>query len=76
MGDAAVGPVRGFVDTRPLRETIQRFSAIVDGELIGIEDNLRQGKLKAIALTALNYGTGQTVTSLVDGRQQVVDLAK
>lgn len=70
VGDATVGPVRGLVDTRPLRETIQRFSAIVDGELIGIEGNLRQGRLKAIALTALNYGTGQTVT-WVQGRNLV-----
>lgn len=62
MGDEVVDPVRGFVDTQPLRETIERCSATVDGELIGIESNLRQGKLKAIALTALNYVTGQTVT--------------
>ncbi len=62
MGDEMVGPVRGFVDTQPLRETIERASATVDGELIGIDSNLRQGKLKAIALTALNYATGQTVT--------------
>lgn len=62
MGDEIVDPVRGFVDTQPLRETIERCSATVDGELIGIESNLRQGKLKAIALTALNYVTGQTVT--------------
>lgn len=62
MGDEAVAPMRGLVDTQPLRETIERASATVDGELIGIESNLRQGKLKAIALTALNYATGQTVT--------------
>jgi len=62
MGDAAVSPVRGFLDTQPLRELIQRVSATVDGELIGIESNLLAGKLKAIALTALNYATGQTVT--------------
>jgi NTE family protein len=62
VGDEAVDPVRGFVDTQPLRETIERASATVDGELIGIESNLRHGKLRAIALTALNYATGQTVT--------------
>jgi NTE family protein len=61
-GDEIVDPVRGFVDTQPLRKTIQRVAATVDDELIGIESNLREGKLKAIALTALNYATGQTVT--------------
>jgi NTE family protein len=71
MGDDNVPPVRGFVDTQPLRETIQRASATVDGELIGIESNLRQGKLKAIALTALNYATGQTVT-WVQGNRNLV----
>jgi NTE family protein len=70
MGDERVDPVRGFVDTRPLRETVHRFAATVDGELIGIESNLRQGKLKALALTALNYATGQTVT-WVQGRDLV-----
>lgn len=62
MGNEVVAPMRGFVDTQPLRELIPRVSATVDGELIGIESNLRQGKLQAIALTALNYATGQTVT--------------
>ena len=61
-GGDGVGPVRGFLDTQPLRETIHRVAATVDGELIGIDRNLRQGRLKAIALTALNYSTGQTVT--------------
>ena len=70
VGDDGVGPVRGFVDTQPLRETIQRAATTVDGELIGIENNLRQGKLKALALTALDYATGQTVT-WVQGRNLV-----
>jgi NTE family protein len=39
----------------------------VDGEYIGIERNLERGRLKACALTALNYTTGQTVT-WVQGR--------
>jgi NTE family protein len=59
--------MRGLVDTEPLRETIRRGSAIVDGEIIGISRNLEQGRLKAIALISLNYSTGQTVT-WVQGR--------
>jgi NTE family protein len=62
-GGTGVTPdVRGFVDTRPLYDTIRKTSATVDGELIGIERNLARGRFKALALTALNYSTGQTVT--------------
>jgi NTE family protein len=60
VADAA--DVAGVVDTRPLYETIRHASATVDGEYIGIEHNLERGRLKACALTALNYSTGQTVT--------------
>ena len=57
------GPeIRGLVDTDPLRATIQKIAAIVDGEILGISRNLEQGWLKAIALTTLDYTTGQTVT--------------
>ncbi|HYG62652.1 MAG TPA: patatin-like phospholipase family protein [Thermoanaerobaculia bacterium] len=62
-GSALLAPdVKGLVDTRPLESTMRRATAVVDGELIGIEHNLERGLLKAIALTALNYTTGQTVT--------------
>jgi NTE family protein len=66
-GQGDGGGLRGLVDTGPLRETVRKASATVDGELIGIESNLRQGRLKAIALTALNYATGQTVTWVQGG---------
>jgi NTE family protein len=61
-GGMSLPEVRGLVDSRPLHATIQRSSATVDGELIGIERNLERGTLKALALTALNYTTEQTVT--------------
>lgn len=54
--------VRGLVDTRPLHDTLQGVMACVDGELVGIEHNLERGTLQALALTTLNYSTGQTVT--------------
>lgn len=62
--------MRGLVDTEPLRDTIHRAAATVDGELIGIQRNLELGRLQAIALTALNYATGQTVT-WVQGKPMV-----
>jgi NTE family protein len=62
-GNSSVAPaVRGLVDTQPLHDTIQHAAATVDGEIIGVERNLEQGRLKALALTGLNYTTGQTVT--------------
>jgi NTE family protein len=62
-GSFAMAPaVRGLVDSSPLHGTIERATATVDGEIIGIERNLERGSLDAFALTALNYSTGQTVT--------------
>ncbi len=64
-GGGPIAPaVRGLVDTQPLRALIQRSVATVDGEIIGVERNLERGALKALALTGLNYSTGQTVTWL------------
>jgi len=62
-GNFSIAPaVRGLVDSQPLYGTIQRATTTIDGEIIGIERNLEQGWLKALALTGLNYTTGQTVT--------------
>jgi NTE family protein len=67
-GGMAMAPaVRGLVDSSPLAGTLRRSSPCLDGELIGIERNLERGSLQAMALTALNYSTGQTVT-WVQGR--------
>lgn len=62
-GGSLLGPeIRGLVDTEPLRGTLRRASAVVDGEIIGIGRNLERGRLKALALITLNYTTGQSVT--------------
>ena len=62
-GGSPLAPaVRGLVDSAPLYDTIAGASTTVDGELIGIERNLERKSLKALALTALNYSNGQTVT--------------
>ena len=53
---------RGFLDTTPLRRLLEERLGPVDGELPGIAANLADGRLSAVALTTLNYATGQTIT--------------
>ena len=56
-----------MVDTQPLRAFLQRHLAADGGRLEGIARNIASGSLDAVALTALNYETGETVT-FVDGK--------
>jgi NTE family protein len=53
---------QGLVDTTPLRLLLEEGFAAADGGMAGIRENIRQQKLKAIAITATNYATGQSVT--------------
>lgn len=56
-------PTRGLLDTDPLRRFLGRVLVTdADGALPGIEWNLREGKLHAVALSATSYTTGQSVT--------------
>jgi NTE family protein len=59
--------VRAFLDTKPLWNTLEEAYAVIDGELTGIQANIDRGKLKAVAITATSYTTGQSVT-WVQGR--------
>jgi NTE family protein len=61
-GGTAVPEVRGLVDTSPFHTTLAQGAATVDGEYVGIARNVEQGRLRALALTSLDYSTGQTVT--------------
>ncbi len=62
-GGSPVAPtVRGLVDARPLHQLLEETVPTVDGEFVGIAHNLERGLLHAVALTTLNYSTGQTVT--------------
>jgi NTE family protein len=62
-GGSSMAPeVRGLVDTAPLHATLSHAAATVDGEIIGIGRNVERGLLKALALTTLNYSTGESVT--------------
>jgi NTE family protein len=55
-------PVQGLVDTAPLRRLLQRVLEAEQGGIAGITRNLFHGRLRAVALTATRYNTGQTVT--------------
>src|SRR5690606_3283137 len=55
-------PVHGLVDTTPLRRLLADvLTAAESGEIVGIADNLRRGRLKAIAVSTTSYGTGRSV---------------
>lgn len=62
-GGASASPaVRGLVDTTPLRRYLIEALHPVDGHLTGIDYNLQSGRLKAVALSTVNYTTGTSVT--------------
>lgn len=52
----------GVVDTTPLKKLLGKVLKVPSGQAIpGIEENLRSGDLRALALMTLDYSTGQTV---------------
>jgi NTE family protein len=61
-GGLAMPKTKGLLDTTPLRGLLEGCLRPVDGEIPGIAANVDGGRLSAVALTTLNYGTGQTVT--------------
>jgi NTE family protein len=64
-----VGATRGLLDTAPLRAYLERcLPHGRDGELTGIEHNLRRGTLRAVALGTTSFTTGQSVM-WVQGRK-------
>lgn len=60
--------MRGLVDTSPLRATLARGLNCGAGVLEGIEENLRRGDLRAVALLGTSYETGRTL-SWCQGRE-------
>ena len=59
--------VKGLIDTSPLRDLLGRvFSHDDRGVIDGVKESVRRCDPDAIAITTLNYTTGQTVT-WVDG---------
>jgi NTE family protein len=59
-GKSPLPPARSMVDTAPLRELLVR---VLGGDVLaGIPRNLQRGALRAVALTASSYTTGQSIT--------------
>lgn len=58
---------KALLDTTPLRTYLTEAMAIIEGEITGIDYNLHRGKLKAVAVSATSYTTGQNVV-FVQGR--------
>ncbi len=63
---AALAP-KALVDTEPLRKLLQKGLASPDRGITGIRENIRRRNLKALAITATNYTTGQAVTWVQGG---------
>ena len=61
-GKYLLPPARSMVDTAPLRALLGRLFLAKDIEIAGINRSLQSGWLRAIALTASSYTTGQSVT--------------
>jgi NTE family protein len=62
-GKSPLRPAKSLVDTRPLRELLEReLYAAPDSPIEGINQSLRAGWLSAFALTASSYTTGQSIT--------------
>jgi NTE family protein len=61
-GTYPLPPARSLVDTAPLRRLMGQLLQADGIGITGIARNLRAGWLRAIALTASSYTTGQSVT--------------
>lgn len=61
-GRTLLPKVGGLVDTAPLRSLLAEELGARDGVLTGVARNLERGPLRALAITASSYATGQSVT--------------
>lgn len=61
-GKSPLPPAKSLVNTDPLREVLLRELRASNGPIDGINQSLRNGWLRAFALTASNYTTGQSIT--------------
>ena len=61
-GKSPLPPAKSMVDTKPLHEALTRELHATDAGIEGINTSLKNGWLRAFALTASNYTTGQSIT--------------
>ena len=64
LGGSHMGPrKRSFLDSEPLRQFLVRklLSASTD-PILGIQENIDQGRLRVVGITSTNYGTGKAIT--------------
>ena len=63
-GGSRLAPTtRGLVETSPLERLLRRaLAADEEGNVGGIQDNLDHGRLKSMALSAVDWSTGRTIT--------------
>ncbi|MGK0298523.1 MAG: NTE family protein [Gammaproteobacteria bacterium] len=61
-GASNVIKTRSLVDTDPLRRLMIDILKPEYGKLMGIDRNINDGKLKAIAITASSYTSGQSIS--------------
>jgi NTE family protein len=57
-------PMRGMVDTAPLRQFLHRVLETPDGKLHGLAENIRSGRISAVGIMTTKYPTAQSVTWL------------
>jgi NTE family protein len=61
-GNSPLPHAKSLVDTTPLRQVLERELQAGAGPIEGIQTSLRDGWLRAFALTGSSYTTGQSIT--------------
>src|SRR5258706_14327834 len=61
-GRTLLPPAKSLVDTAPLRELLGKVLKANGGAIQGIPRGLQAGRLRALAITASSYTTGQSIT--------------
>jgi len=67
LSGGAAPPMRGMVDTSPLREFLSAHLLPESGRLDGIRRSIDEGSLRAFAITTTSYASGRSIT-WVQGR--------
>lgn len=60
--------IRSLMETEPLREFLMDALGDEAGSIPGIQENVRSGRLRALAISTSSYSTGQSVTWIQGAR--------